>query len=112
MTIREYIVRRVNLSRSVVVLWMIAILTSAALRPSFWHGAGARGGFWFLASITGMFAVILLIHSRTRCPRCGTRFHRETLFAQRSKFWRTTYDHCSHCGVSIDEPMERPVNQP
>jgi hypothetical protein len=110
-TIREYIVRRTNLGRGVVVVWMIVMMTVAGMYPSYWHGRNARGGWWFFASFATVLAVLGLIQWRTRCPRCGSRFHRETYFAQRSKFWRATYDRCPRCGVSIDEPMDCPTNR-
>lgn len=109
MTIREYIVRRINLGRGVVIVWMIGMVTVAGMYPSYWSGLSA--GWWFLASVTATVAVVGLIQWRTRCPRCASRFHRETFFAQRSKFWRSTYDRCPHCGVSIDEPMDKPARQ-
>ena len=45
-TIREYIVRRTNLCRGVVVLWMIGMLTVAGMYPSYWHAVtpAAVGG--------------------------------------------------------------------
>jgi len=46
MTIREYIVRRVNLCRGVVVVWMIGISTCAVMYSADWHGPGAGGGSW------------------------------------------------------------------
>jgi hypothetical protein len=108
MTIREYIQQRANLVRWAVVLWMIAMFTWQVFNPIRAHYLGQLK---FVATIAPVIAFAAVIGWRTRCPRCETRFHRETWFAQRSKFWRTTYDHCTHCGGSIDEPMDSPANR-
>lgn len=88
-----------------VFAWMFGMIGVTAMEPAHWHGPAADRGPWFLASLAGLLAVTGLIYWRTRCPRCGSRFHREAWFAQRSKFWSTTYERCGKCGVSLDETM-------
>jgi hypothetical protein len=110
MTIRDYIVRRADLTRAVILVWMLGMIVVGSFFPSFWrHGPDNHADLWFFCSVPALLAVAGWINWRTRCPRCRSRFHREAWFAQRSKFWRDSYNKCAHCGVSLDEPMTKPV---
>jgi hypothetical protein len=50
MTIRDYIVRRINFSRGLVFVWMAGMALCAYLCPAYWHSSKTHAGAWFFAS--------------------------------------------------------------
>ena len=107
MTIREYIERRRKMAMGVMALWMIGIGTFAALYPSYWHGRAARGGPWFAGTLILTFALIGLIHWRTKCPRCHSTFPDRTIQGQKTRWWIDIAEECPRCHVKLNEQIGR-----
>jgi hypothetical protein len=57
---------------------------------------------WGAGSVASL-VLYFLPFSRAKCPRCGAPFGSPV--PMRGKGW-TKVEHCSHCGVSLDEPYE------
>jgi hypothetical protein len=60
---------------------------------------------WLLVAVVPLVALRFAIPWRTRCPRCGGGLYS---LVRSTSSPATDIDHvCPHCGVSIDEPMEK-----
>jgi hypothetical protein len=93
MTIREYMERREALGRLALVLWVLVVLVVGLV---FYPGVIGLFGTWALVvGILPMVALLVLLERSTKCPRC------------KGKLAGGKFDRCSHCGVSLDEPMKR-----
>ena len=103
MTIREYIVRRGKWANGVTLLYVVVIaLFFFVPHP---HLSNNAYRVRLLAAVVPLVALRFAITWRTRCPRCGGGL---SSLVRSTSSPKTDIDHvCPHCGVRIDEPMEK-----
>jgi ABC-type Fe3+ transport system permease subunit len=96
MTIREYIKRRMR--------WALAMVIVCSLLAS---ATGVIGLLGTVGVLGALFSVLFI-----RCPKCrrdiGTHIGIPVAFY----FFGHGVKDCPRCGMSLDEPMESPANQP
>jgi hypothetical protein len=103
LTIRKYIVRRGKWVNGVTLLWFVVTLLFFFVPHSSVSKNVYRG--WLLAAVVPLMSLIFAIGWRTRCPRCRGGLYS---LVRSTSSPKTDIDHvCPHCGVSIDEPMEK-----
>jgi hypothetical protein len=106
MTIREYIQRRVRLLRIMSFGWVLLLITLFFLSP---RRIKSFGVAWILLAYVTMLTARYVIAWQTKCPRCRRSLRQFTLSPITPHFGFS--DSCPHCGVSLDELIDRPANR-
>jgi hypothetical protein len=103
MTIRQYVKRRVRWALMVVIAcWLlISVVTQVAHGPVVTIIAGL-GALAFV----GAYLSVLFI----RCPKCGKGIGTNIAVPVAFHLFGAEIKLCPYCGVSFDEPTERPAN--
>lgn len=107
MTIREYINRRAMLIRYAALLWVIAVLLAVIVAPERYANVEVAQVVAYFLPIVALYALAFA----TRCPTCRFPFA-EAILKTANPFSSEAPDNCPNCGVSFDEPVENPANQP
>jgi hypothetical protein len=106
-TIRDYIKRRVRWGFGVAFAsWLFVAFTSnmgfGGPRPGYLPFIGLFG---FMGAIVSFMFI--------RCPRCRARLGQTIAMQTAMRFtrWSPQVKYCPFCGVSLDEPMDKPSGQ-
>ena len=105
MRIREYVQGRGRLVRLLNLRWIVGPLALLLFIVP-----GLNQMSIVFGALTAFFLLLVASYAiawQTKCPRCRDRLFTLTLRAAKPSFARTPA-FCSHCGVSLDEPMEGP----
>jgi hypothetical protein len=107
MTIRDYLRQKTRLIRPLLIIWIVLITVSMIVFPQI---AKRWGVAWVLLWSLPAIAALYWAYDRIRCPRCNTslRAVMNSLINARAT---PRIDFCPHCGVSFDEPMDKPAGR-
>jgi hypothetical protein len=103
LAIREYIVRRGKWVNGVTLLFVVVVVLFTIVPHP--HLSNNTYRVWLTVGVVPLMALRFAIAWRTRCPRCDGGL---SSLVRSTSSTATDIDHvCPHCGVSIDEPMEK-----
>jgi hypothetical protein len=103
MTIREYVEKRRTLIGRVQLLWAVVMISGS---PGLIKLPLIVFAIAFVLWMAVMVAIAPLMRLLTKCPRCHG-----LLLQPIFRKMIPTPETCPHCGVSVDEPMNRTAYQ-
>jgi hypothetical protein len=103
-TIREYCANRARSVRKVTIILGVIFLVSCSFYTTF---AKLQNNSWYIAGAAGLFIFVIMNVGTNRigCPRCDSSLRRAAFNELTPVLPLITA--CPHCGVSLDEPMNR-----
>jgi hypothetical protein len=103
MTIREYITRRAW--KIVLIALVPFLLLQLVVKPLMPHWQNLPHVMLIYFVLAVVWVAVSVRH--IRCPRCFQPLEAAATAIANN---RKKFNKCPHCGVGLDEPMERPAN--